>query len=152
MFDYVTINFTSIYTDIAASVGLVKSPPQSTRPPNPPQSSVPLPVNSSQSMWQHIFNIVHVKVSNGQSLCPKFKIRYLHSLLGLVFSPSNCLKIFSILLHSMDFLATGLGWFSRSASGRSAPGWTFSHGARCLPLFMAVLPTKYNWQFRSSPF
>ena len=114
-YDDVTINFTSIYTDIAASVGLVKSPPQSTLPPqstrtpNPSQSSGPLPVNSFQSMWQHIFNLVHVKVSNGQSPCPKFKIRYLHSLLGLVFSPSNCLKIFSILLHSMDFLATGLG-------------------------------------------
>ena len=75
-------------------------------------------------MWLHnavhIFKLIRVKLFNGQSPYPQFKIRYLHSLLGLVFSPSNCLKIFSILLHSMDFLATGLGWFSRSASGRSA--------------------------------
>ena len=74
---HVTINFTSIYTTITAFFALVKNLV-------PPVNSSPL-VNASPPS-QLIPIVIDVAAHLRACPCPQFKIRYLHILLGLVWS------------------------------------------------------------------
>ena len=102
----VTINFISIYTGIIASVGLVKivvstvnSSPQSIVPPcqlDPPSQLVPSHSTKYLSpttfteyfppLFRQKFVVKNFPPKKSSQDVPKLKIRYLHSLLGLVFS------------------------------------------------------------------
>ena len=97
---------TSSSSSSAASVGLFKSlvPSQSIRPQQstrPPQSTGPLPfyqIFSTNKFPLNIFHAISTKMFSSKIVhqktplknVQKFKIRYLHSLLGLIFLYNIC--------------------------------------------------------------